>query len=145
MASSNAFWAKGSIFQIGDGTTTEAFTSVAELVDVIPPQESKDSVEVTNHGSDDDTREYLPGLKDGGTSTIVLNWLPSNATHNKATGLRKHYEDKLNHNYKIILVDGLGIIEFRGHPTTWNPELPMPSQGKLTVAFKISGLPKYSQ
>ncbi|PKO03040.1 MAG: hypothetical protein CVU43_04475 [Chloroflexi bacterium HGW-Chloroflexi-5] len=145
MASSNAFWAFGSAFQIGDGATVEAFTSVAELVDVVPPQESRDSIQVTHHGSDNRAHEYLPGLREGGTVNLVLNWLPSNATQNKATGLRKQWEDNLNHNFKIILPDSLGTISFTGHQTAWNPELPLPSQGKLSVAIKVSGMPSYSQ
>lgn len=142
---SEAFWAAGSILQLGDAATPEVFTAIAELVDVVPPVETRDSTQVTHHGSPNKRHEYIPGMADGGTVTFKVNWLPSNATHNKTTGLRKTFEEHVNRNWKLILPDSILTITFTGHITNWNPQTPLPSQGSLDVSIKITGMPGYSQ
>ena len=137
--SSESWWAAGTILQVSDGATPEVFTAVAEVVDVHPPHETKDSIEVTHHGSTSKYREYIPGLKDGGTLPLDVNWLLTNATHNKSTGLRKVFEGDSNVNMRLVLPDSLGTISFAGHITDWNPQTPLPSQGKLSISIKISG------
>ena len=139
-----AFWAFGSALQLGDGATSEAFTTIAEIIDVVPPVETRDSVQVTNHGSANKRHEYLPGLADGGTVTFKVNWLPTNATQNKSTGLRKTWEDYDNHNWRIVLPNSILTISFTGHLTNWTPGTPLPSQGTLDCSIKVSGMPTYS-
>ena len=141
---SESFWAYGSVIQLGDGATSETFTAIAEVVDVVPPAESRESIRVTNHGSANRTHEDIPGLRDGGQVTFKVNWLPTNATHNKSTGLRKHWEANANSNWKIILPDSLGTISFTGHAVNWNPTLPLAAQGSLDLTIKVSGMPTYS-
>ena len=138
---SNAFWAYGSKFQLGDGEASETFTDVAEVIDITPPNMSKDSIDVSNQDSTDGFREKIPGWKDGGEVTFTMNWLPTNATQDETTGLWSHYIDDENHNYKIILPDTLVTISFTGHITSFNPDLPNEEQGQLEVTIAISGKP----
>jgi len=141
---SEAFWAFGTILQMGDGATSETFTAIAELTEINPPQMSKDSIEVSNHSSPSRYREFLAGMKDGGTVSGKGNWLPNNATHDENTGLLESFTDDSNHNWKLVLPDSLGTFSFVGHLTSFNPETPLTAQGALSFSIKISGKPSFA-
>lgn len=138
---SNAFWAYGSVLQLGDGATPEVFTSIAEITELTPPQMSRDEIDVTSHSSGDGYREFISGLRDGGEVTFQANWLPTNSTHDGTTGLLETFNDNVNHNWKIILPNTLITISFSGFLTAFEPELPIEEQGKLSGTIKVSGKP----
>lgn len=50
-----------------------AMDKVGEVVDLSPPNKSKDAVEGTHMESEDAYREFLSGLKDGGEVTVTYN------------------------------------------------------------------------
>lgn len=50
-----------------------AMDKVGEVVDLSPPNKSKDAVDATNHDSEDAYREFIAGLKDGGEIQITFN------------------------------------------------------------------------
>jgi len=141
---SSAFWAYGSILQAGDGATPEVFTSVAEITELVPPAMSKDSIDVTNHGSSDGYREFIPGMRDGGEVSFKANWLPTNATHDGTTGLLESFNDDELHNWKIIAPDTLITIAFSGFLTAFEPDTPLEGQGTLSGTIKVSGKPTVS-
>ncbi len=138
---SSAFWAYGSALQIGDGETSESFTSIAEVTELTPPSMSRDAIEVTSHGSADGFREYISGWRDGGEVSIVANWLPTDTTHDGTTGLLESYLDDEAHNWRVVLPDSLATIAFAGFLTAFNPDLPLTEQGKLSCTIKITGKP----
>lgn len=144
MTDSNAFWAFGTILQLGDGATSESFANIAELTEINPPAMTKDSIEVTNHSSAYRYREFKAGMKDGGSVSGKGNWLPNDATQDENTGLWKVFDDDLNHNWKLILPDSLGTVSFRGHLTAFTPETPLTAQGALAFTIKITGQPKFA-
>ena len=136
---SSAFWAYGSLLQIGDGATPEVFTAVAEITDLTPPNMARDSIEVTGYSSTSGYREFIAGWRDGGEVSLTANWLPTNATHDDDTGLLEQWDDDDLHNYRIVLPDTLATIAFSGFLTAFEPELPSDEQGKLNCTIKISG------
>jgi predicted secreted protein len=56
-------------------------TPVAHLTNIDPPEIKRDDIEVTDHDSTDGTREFIPGLKDGGEVPIEGHLIPTEATH----------------------------------------------------------------
>ena len=54
---SEANCAYGSKFKIGDGESSEAFTELAEVLEITNGGMSRDSIEVTNHASADGYKE----------------------------------------------------------------------------------------
>jgi predicted secreted protein len=140
MAASNAWWAYGSTFKLGDGESSETFTAVAEIRDIDGPSITRDSIEVTNQDSDDGWREHIPGWRDGDTVTIQANWLPNDATQDGSTGMFSHFNDDDNHNYQIVTPTAIGItISFAGHIASFPLSLPMEEQGQVEFEIKISG------
>ncbi len=139
---SSAFWAYGSTLQLGDGATPEVFTSIAEIVELTPPQMSRDEIDVTSHSSSDGYREFIGGLRDGGEVPFKANWLPSNATHDGTTGVLAQFNSNSNKNWKIVLPNDTGIdIRFVGFVKEFNPDLPIEEQGQLEGTIKVSGKP----
>ena len=138
---SGAFWAYGSALQLGDGATPEVFTSIAEITELTPPTMSRDSIDVTSHGSADGYREFISGLRDGGEVDFKANWLPTNSTHDFTTGLGETFNDNSTHNFKIILPNTLATISFSGFLTAFETELPLEEQGALSGTIKVSGKP----
>lgn len=131
----------GTKFMVGDGAEPEVFTAVAEVHDISGLSVSRDSIEVTHHGSQDGFREYLPGLKDGGEVSIGLNFDPTETTHtalfSAITG-----GQTANTNYKIEFPDSGGSsFSFSGHVTGYDVTAPIDDRLTATVTFKVSGKP----
>lgn len=137
----SSWWAIGSQLQLGDGATSEAFTAIAELTELVPPSQTKDSIDVSNHGSTNKFKEFLPGMKDSGSISFKANWLPTNATH---AAVLAAFVDDNNHNWKLILPNTLKTLSFSGHVTAFSPETPLTAQGALSCTIKITGQITYS-
>lgn len=141
---SDAFWAYGSLLQAGDGEVSEAFTSVAEITSLTPPNLSRDEIEVTHTTSPNGYREFIAGWRDGGEVGYEANWLPTNATQDYTTGLHASFNTNGNHNWRIVVPDVIRI-DFNGFVTAHEPDLPLEEQGKLTGTIKISGKPTVTE
>lgn len=63
--STSATIGSGAIFKIGT-------TPVAEIIGITPPELTQDAVEATH--MDSTSREYIPGLKDGGEIGLEFNY-----------------------------------------------------------------------
>lgn len=140
---SNAWWAYGSDFKIGDDGTAELFTTVAEVIDISGPSMSRDAIDVTNQDSTNGWREFIPGFRDGGEVSISANWIPVSSTQDATSGILSKFTDNVLHNFQIVTSDdgsgGTMDIDFAGIVTQFNPSLPITEQGKLDFTIKISG------
>ena len=141
---SNAFWSYGSKFKVGNGATPEVFSDVAEVKDITPPQYEREVHDVSHHGSDGGFKEYIAGWRDGGEVELLLNWLPTDGTHDDKTGLLADYHDNARHNYKIVLPDNLATIAFSGVITAYQPDMETAKGAELSVTIKVSGKPTIS-
>jgi predicted secreted protein len=55
-------------------------TKVARLLNISPPEVTRDDMDVTDHDSPDGYKEYIPGLKDGGEVSIEGHLIPTDDT-----------------------------------------------------------------
>lgn len=67
--------------QYGDGATPEAFTTIAEITAIAPPELSVTMVEVTNMDSTNAWEEFIPVVKSGGDISVEYNYIPANTSH----------------------------------------------------------------
>jgi predicted secreted protein len=75
----NAF---GTEFRRGNGATpTETFTTIANVTNIGGPARSRETIDVTTHGSPDAWMEFIGGLKNGGEVSLDINYDPAEATH----------------------------------------------------------------
>lgn len=140
----SAFWAYGSILQMGDGATPEVFTSIAEITELTFLEMSRDKIDVTNHSSPNGYREKLPGMRDAGKISVKANWLPNNSTQDETTGVLASFNTDTNKNWKIIAAGSIVQAAFAGHVSDFKADLPLEEQGQLEFSIEISGKPTVS-
>jgi hypothetical protein len=99
---SDGISAFGTALQIGNGGTPEAFTTIAEVINISGPTLSLETIDVTSHGSTDAWREFVAGLKDPGEITFDINFVPTGATHSYSTGLINDYDDRTLRNSSLF-------------------------------------------
>jgi Phage major tail protein 2. len=132
----------GTQFLRGDGVTpTEAFTAIANVTTISGPSRSKETIDVTTHGSPDKYMEFIGGLKDGGEISLELNYDPAQVTHQD---LDADFEESAPRNYQILILPGdpeehtwaiAGII------TELSDEFPYDDKMARSVTLKVSGKP----
>ena len=98
----------GTQLQIGDGTATEVFTTIAQLSNIGGIELMSETEDTTVHDSPGGFREHIEtGVKAYGEIAFEGLWDEANATHDDATGLRSKGEGMGGpHNFKIIWPDG---------------------------------------
>jgi predicted secreted protein len=136
---SSAFWAFGSALQLGDGATSEAFTSIAEITELLAFDMNRDVIDVTSHNSTDKYREKIPGLRDAGSIGVKANWLPNNVTQDETTGILASFNTDTLHNWKIVLPGSIATASFAGFVSKIKADLPLEEQGVLEFSIEISG------
>lgn len=91
----------GSLLKLGDAATpTEAFTTVAKIMEIDPITQTKPLVDVTNLESTG--REYIGGLADGDEFNVAAQLIMDQATHGEAAGVDKVFLDGLPRNFELF-------------------------------------------
>lgn len=142
---SDAFWSYGSKLQAGDGASpTEAFTDVAEITKLTPPNLSRDAIEVTHLLSANGYREFIAGWRDGGEVSYEGNWLPLDGTQDYTTGLHSSFNTDTVHNWRVV-IPTVVRIDFSGFVTAHEPDLPLEDRGTISGKIKITGKPTVTE
>lgn len=124
-------------FQSGNGADPEVFATIGEIVDVTPPNVSRDTVEVTHSKSPDKFREFIGGLRDGGEASVDVHWNPSSA---KVAELYADLEVDTPKNYRVLFPDTANFT-VAALITGIEPSTPIDDRMVCTVSFKVSGKP----
>lgn len=127
----------GTLVKIGDGGTTEVFTTIAELKNIKLPGIKNALVDVTSHSSPGGIKEKLAVIGEVTEMTFDVNLIPTAATHSFTSGLLKDALSRAKRNFKVVLPDATS--------TTWTgaayveeftPEAPV--DGVLKASIKLS-------
>lgn len=131
----------GLTFDIGDGATpVEVFTPLALLRTQLDLSGiAHDPVESTHTLSTEGYREYIPGLREGGSVSFTLifdvdgtnNWLK----------LKSEFAKQTPTNYRISHPDGTTKLLFRGFLTSISVPMPIDGLMEVNVEYKITGKP----
>ena len=144
MAESLAFDGYGIFFGIGDGTSSEAFASVAEVLDVSGPSYGRDTIDVSHASSPNKYREFIDGFKDAGEVSLTMNFTQASY----ASFLAKFDSDGFD-NYQITIPDdnfsNAPTIMFSASVTGIEADYAVEDKVTAAVTLKISGKPTYTQ
>lgn len=120
----------------GVGTVLKRGTTpIADIISIGGPGMSRDTVDVTTLGSTGGYREFITGLRDGGTLTFEL--LFSKAGYN---AMKTDFESDEPVTYTIELPDSDNtIIGFDGLVTDFPVTIPLDDKVSISVTVKITG------
>ncbi len=139
MAESQAYLGYGMTLGVGDGASSEAFTSLLEITNIDGPELTKDTVEVTHATSPSRNREFISGLRDGGEISVELNMVQ--ADYVILLAIYDESDDK--NNYLLTLPDkNFGTkptILFAAYITSLNVTEVTDDKVSLSATFKITG------
>lgn len=114
-------------------------SAIAEVVSIQGPGITRDAIDVTHLTSDDGVKEYIGGLVDGGTVTLMLNFLPGNS------GQKSLFNDLFSGTHITYEIEWSGVganaWEFDGLVTGVNPSAAKDKQAECSVTIQVSGKP----
>ena len=97
----NAIIGTGILLKAGDGQNPENFTTVAEILSVKLPSLSRNEIDTSTHNDGEESK--ILGMLRKGQLTGMLNWLPTDATQNKTTGLLYDILNNVKRNWRVTL------------------------------------------
>lgn len=130
-----AILGKGITYGIDDGTTGTVFDTIAEVFEVVPPNQQTDEVDATHYGSTGSYREFIPGLKDGGEVTFSINWVPGNETDEILRTLHASGETR---KHKITFPNS-ATMSFDGWIKGFERSTPLDDRMTATITVRVTG------
>jgi len=114
-----------------------AYTALAEVTELNPPELSRDSVDFTHHGSPDRHREFKPGLSDAGEVSLTYNLVPGLADD---AVIATHLASNAVEAWRIVFPNG-AQLNFKGFATAHGRATPMDDKMTGSATFKVTGKP----
>lgn len=132
----------GSEFQVGDGSSPQVYTKVAEVLSIGGPDVSAEEIDVTSLDSTGGYKEFITGLKEGGSVALEVNWIKSNT---QQTTLRDALDSGAELNCRIVFSDSpQTVATFACKVTGFSMSAEPDSQLKASITIKISGAVTWS-
>jgi hypothetical protein len=139
---SSAISSFGTLLKIGDGATSESFTTIAEVTDLGGPNLSLDTEEVTNHSSTDGWDEFIGTILRAGEVPFEVSFIPTNATHSYSAGLIKDMVNRTKRNFQLIFPNISSTTwSFAALVTKFDPKEPVKGRLSASITLKITGKP----
>lgn len=127
--------AKGTVLQraaSGGGS----FVTIANIMNISPPNMQRDSLETTKHNDEDRFRTFIPGLIDPGEIQLSVTWDPDDTTHDFIDEL----ESANVADYKIKFPAAVAKeLEFKAFLTNFEPSGEVDGLLSADVTYKVSG------
>lgn len=135
--------------QKGDMGTTEIWTTYAEVKSIDGPSMSNTWHDTTSHSNPDKFRRGIVVLNDVGDINFELNFIPTHATHNYATGMLGDYVNGALIHLRMAWPDNILIASrtnyaFYGYFIKFNFGAPVDGVATAKVSFKATGPPAFS-
>ena len=130
----------GILIKRGDGSSSEAFTTIAEVVDINGPNQTKETVELTPLNAPNRYRRFGSHFRDGGEVSIEANW-----TRDGYVDMKEDFDRNVAWNYQIVFPDaGATTLEFAAIVTALGSAAPRDDRIGMPVTFKVDGEPTLS-
>ena len=138
----NALSSFGTLLKKGDGGGPEAFTTIAEVQDIEGPELGLDTEESTSHDSAGGWEDFVPTILRSGDVSFEINYNPTHATHNAATGLIADMKNRTKRNFQLVFPNaGSTTWSFAAYVTKFQPKAPTAGKLAASVTMKLTGQP----
>lgn len=131
----------GTVLKYGDGGSPQTFAEIGEVGD-FEIGDTIELVEVTNHQSPNNRREYIAALKDGAETTLTCNYIPEHATHDRSTGLRGKIGEVLD--FQLIAPGEAEIHNFSALVMGVTRSFPVQGVMQLSITIKQTGAESFT-
>lgn len=132
----------GTELRIGDGAEPEVFTAVVGVTSIGGPGFSMDTIDGTAHDSPGAVEEVIPSIIRTGELSVDINYDPSEATHDAATGLLSTLFSRTIGNYQLVFPTSPETVwDFAAYVTGFEPTAAYDDKLSATVTLRISGAP----
>lgn len=128
----SAISSHGTLLQMADRATHVTYATVAEVLDIKGPSIKGTREDATSHNSGG-WEEKISVLKSGGKVTFDVNFIASDATQNKTTGLIAASIAQTKEYFKVIFPDSSGF-QFYGFVDI---DFEAKVKGKLTASVEL--------
>ena len=136
-----AISAHGTILKAGaDSATTE----VANVTNISGPGLTLETIDVTNHSSASNWREFIGGLKDGGEINIDISYEPAGTTHKNTAGGLLYFLTTRAIAYFSLTFPNATAWSFTALVASFTPGLGVGDALTASVTLKITGAPSLS-
>lgn len=113
--------------------------TLSEVVTIGPPNRTRETVDVTHHGSTDGYREYLTTLRDGGEASVTMNYVAGSASDDAC---RAAYDD--DDAVAVVIAvkaaSGTEDVEFNAFATDYAVDaLEIDGKQTATLTLKVTG------
>lgn len=135
MTASQAAIGYDTTFAIEDAPGSGVFVSLAEVFEVTPPEVSVDQVDVTHFKSPGRAKEYIPQLKDNGSATATMNYVPDSATDQR---IRELLASGAVLAMKITFPND-ATATFSASVESYSQTVPVEDRMTATASFKVTG------
>lgn len=130
-----AITSQGVELQVGNGASPEVFSAICDITNFDGPSQSADPLEASSLCST--SKEFIPGLRDGGDLTLGLNFAPANTYHKQ---LQADLAAGVVRNYRIALSDSPATTyEFTGFVTAFGFSASTNSVLTASCTIKVTG------
>lgn len=137
-----AISAHGTLLKIGDGGETESFTTISEVRELSGPGLSLDTEDVTNHDSPGGWEELVGTILRSGEVSATLNYIPTDGTHDAATGVINDMENRTHRNFEMVFPDASNTTwSFTALVTNFEPSEDADGVLETEITLKLSGQP----
>lgn len=124
----------------GNDATPQIFLGIGHCTNITPPGLSRETIDVTDHGSPGAWMEFIGSLKDGGEFSAEVNYIPG-----EHDALIDDLDDPEPRNYRVVFPDDLATTwNFTGILTGYETEAPYDDKLSATLTWKVSGKPTFS-
>lgn len=133
--SSNAIPSQGTKFAVGVVGSPVTYSDIPEIRSIGGPDGTAPTIDVTD--LDSTAKEYLLGLKDEGSFSLDIMYIPANTVH---ASLRSAWSLRTKKSFRMTFVDtGTTVWEFDGYVTGFSEKLGVDAVLEATVGIKITG------
>lgn len=117
-----------------------AFTTLAELGDITPPELMRNEFDATIQQENIDS--YVLGVLRRGQFSTTLNWIPDNNTHDHITGVYKMISDNTLTGWKVTFPQVTPAIDWvmSGQVQSLKPAAPVDGKLASDLVLRFSGL-----